>query len=284
LAALPEKFFKFMPVRLAFFNPLRGDHVLNPYDKLTIETPEQIALDLPLAGIGSRALAFAFDILLQIGAFFIIVSVGFFLVIFSRSLATSAIGGVFINFVPLIMVLAIFLVHWGYFIFFEIRWNGQTPGKRKIQIRVINESGRPITVMEAVARNLLRPIDSIGSYAVGLICMIMNKQHKRLGDYVAGTLVVYDKPQSRAHTIWNTGKTSAKEISGPVRISPEELALIEAWLNRRSALNAGVRRETAARIASAIRKRTGIEPEDGQSVEIFLESLARKARNTAGYR
>ena len=257
---------------------------MNPPDKLTIETPEQIELELPLAGIGSRSMAFAFDILLHIAAIIIIMAAVFFMLLLFGKLLRPGSGGSFFAFVPMITILAQFLIHWGYFIFFEIRWNGQTPGKRRYQIRVIKESGRPITAMEAIARNLLRPVDSLGFYAVGLICMILNKQNRRLGDYVAGTLVVYDKPYNHAREIWNTGNVPLEAVSGPVRISPEELALIETWLNRRYALSASARRETADRIVSVIQKRTGIEPENGQPVEIFLESVARRARDTAGYR
>lgn len=260
---------------------------MNPSDKLTIETPEQIALELPLAGIGSRALAFAYDILLQTVVYVIMVSVLILIfLIFGRILMHPILGsGRFLSFVPAIMTILAFLLHWGYFIFFEIRRNGQTPGKRKLQIRVIKESGRPITAMEAIARNLLRIIDCFGSsFTLGFISMVLSKQHKRLGDYVAGTLVVYDKNSGRAGLVWNTQNVPLESISAPVRLSPEELVLIEAWLNRRPDLTLGVRRETANKIASAIQKRTGIEPEEGQSVEDFLESLARVSRNTAAYR
>ena len=259
---------------------------MNPSDKLTIETPEQIALELPLAGIGSRALSCAFDMLLQIIAIFIlIVAVFLIFMLFGILLPRPVIvSGRSLAFVPIIAILVQFLLQWGYFIFFEIRWNGQTPGKRKFQIRVIKESGRPVTATEVIARNLLRPVDALGIYAVGMICMMLNRQNKRLGDYAAGTLVVYDKKPGSSGAMLNVGSASPDAVSTPVRISPEELALIEAWLNRRLALTSAVRRGMADKIASAIRKRTGIEPEDGQSTEDFLESLARKTRDSAGRR
>ncbi|MDR0311273.1 MAG: RDD family protein [Acidobacteriota bacterium] len=257
---------------------------MNPSDKLTIETPEQITLELPLAGIGSRSMAFAFDILLQIGVMAIMAIVASVIVLPLR----SVLPGGFLAIATAMLTIVYFLVHWGYFIFFEIRRDGQTPGKRRFQIRVIKESGRPITAMEAIVRNLLRAIDSLpGFYAVGLASMALNKQNRRLGDYAAGTLVVYDKSPGHSHAIWNiwnTGSALPEAVSAPGKLSPEELTLIEAWLNRRSALSAATRRETAAQIASVIRKRTGIEPEDGQQAEDFLESLARRTRDTAGYR
>ena len=221
-------------------------------------------------------MAFAFDILLQSVAIIIIIAV-FFFVFMLLGPSTR----ILLLVVPIIMSS---LIHFGYFIIFEIRWNGQTPGKRRCQIRVIKESGRPITAGEAVARNLLRPIDSTCSYAVGLICMFLNKQHKRLGDYVAGTLVVYDNTHARARMIWSPTNISPESTAKPVAISPEELTLIEVWLNRRYALSSAVRCETASQIAVVIRDRTGIEPKAGESVETFLESIAHDARNNAEYR
>ena len=84
-------------------------------------------------------------------------------------------------------------MYWGYFAFFEAVWRGQTPGKRYVGIRVIKESGRPIDAFEAIGRNLMRGIDGLpGFYGVGLVCMMLNQQHRRLGDFVAGTVVVHE--------------------------------------------------------------------------------------------
>src|ERR1700677_379184 len=88
-----------------------------------------------------------------------------------------------------------FCLIWGYFALFEAFWHGQTPGKRLIKIRVIKDSGRQITLFEALARNLVRVIDMIppNFYLVGLISMLCNKQQKRLGDFVAGTIVIHER-------------------------------------------------------------------------------------------
>jgi uncharacterized RDD family membrane protein YckC len=88
----------------------------------------------------------------------------------------------------------IFLVNWGYFTLFEAFWNGRTPGKRVAKIRVIQRSGRAIGLFESMARNLVRYVDQFpGIYAVGVITMFVTKQHQRLGDLAAGTLVVRDR-------------------------------------------------------------------------------------------
>ena len=88
-----------------------------------------------------------------------------------------------------------FLLYWGYFALFEAFWNGQTPGKRLVKIRVIKDSGRHITLFEALARNLVRVVDMIppNFYLVGLLSMLCNKQQKRLGDFVAGTIVIHER-------------------------------------------------------------------------------------------
>jgi uncharacterized RDD family membrane protein YckC len=92
---------------------------LNPPDKLTIETPEQIALELPLAGIGSRSMAFAFDILLQIAAIIILVVIVAVTFVLLRPFLNPVFGGrQFLVIIPVILFHAQFLIHWGYFIFF----------------------------------------------------------------------------------------------------------------------------------------------------------------------
>ena len=90
--------------------------------------------------------------------------------------------------------LSVFLFNWGYFTLFEAFWNGRTPGKRVAKIRVIQRSGRAIGLLESMARNLVRYVDQIPFfYAVGVIAMFVTKQHQRLGDLAAGTLVVRDR-------------------------------------------------------------------------------------------
>src|SRR5580693_7860943 len=164
-------------------------------DQLNIETPEQVELRFPIAGIGSRFLALATDSLLQVAAFFFLI-LGFSLIISALPKGTGGgppsptAGKWFVAGI----VLFLFLLYWGYYSLFEAFWNGQTPGKRLLKIRVIKDSGRQITLFEALARNLLRVIDSLPSfYLVGVITMLCNLEQKRLGDLVAGTIVVHER-------------------------------------------------------------------------------------------
>src|SRR5277367_1415113 len=100
------------------------------------------------------------------------------------------------------IVLAYFVVYFGYFAIFEVLWNGQTPGKKKEGLRVIKDSGRPISPAEAIGRNLMRIVDQLPFlYALGICSVLLSRQNKRLGDFVAGTIVVHEKSlRSEEHT------------------------------------------------------------------------------------
>src|SRR5690242_5346487 len=108
-------------------------------DHLTIETPEQVTLEFPLAGVGSRFLALALDTLIQFG-------LGALLGILAIVVYWGVLGGA-VRARPWVLaafVILAFLFQFGYFAFFEAIWNGQTPGKRRLHLRVIRDSGRPI--------------------------------------------------------------------------------------------------------------------------------------------
>jgi len=138
-------------------------------DKLTIETPEQTALDFPLAGVGSRCLAMVLDTLLQIAAGLVLLLIGALLLNFTRAIV-AALG----SWVEAVVIFAAFFIYYAYFALFEALWNGQTPGKRWIHIRVIHDSGRPIGVQQALARNLLRIVDQLPAmYGVGLVTALI---------------------------------------------------------------------------------------------------------------
>ena len=158
---------------------------MDSIDQLRIDTPEQIALELPLAGIGSRFLALAIDTLIQ-SVFYLITA---FIFIFTLPLGSSVFMFLPKLVGPALAIFILFAIYWGYFAFFESIWSGQTPGKRYAGIRVIKESGRPINAFDAIGRNLMRAVDGLpGIYGVGLVCMMCNQQSRRLGDFVAGTV------------------------------------------------------------------------------------------------
>jgi uncharacterized RDD family membrane protein YckC len=250
-------------------------------DHIQIDTPEQISLELPLAGIGSRFLGLAIDTVLQF-VLYIAASLLVPILVISSGRHLSWIPA---SFVPALIILFIFCIYWGYFAFFEIVWKGQTPGKRLAKIRVIHQSGRPINVYEAIGRNLLRVIDGLpGIYGVGIVCMMISSQHRRVGDYVAGTVVVHEKPTREAKPDWNTSVEVSPVNSQLVQLTSEELVLIETYLHRRADLGLAVRDRTAYQIATRITQKTGLQRDPNQSLDDFLEAVARQVRDTARFR
>ncbi len=247
-------------------------------DKLTIDTPEQVALEFPLAGIGSRFLALVFDILVQ----FIV-----YVVLFLLSL--WLLGGLWRSWAPAwnwstaLLILVLFCIYWGYYAFFETVWKGQTPGKRYAQIRVIKEDGRPVTVFEAIARNLVRIIDNLpGMYAVGVITMFLNRKNKRLGDFVAGTVVIHERKEEEP--LWNLPQNAQVPVYRASELKLQEIELIETFLARRLDLTAEVRRATAERIATRIAERLNVQDQPRSDNEDFLEAVVREFRDTARFR
>ena len=248
-------------------------------EKLTIETPEQTALEFPLAGIGSRFLALALDTLLQTGVFLvlgigagIIASTGIFKQM-ERSWALA------------VFILVAFLVEFGYFAFFEAVWNGQTPGKRWTHLRVIRDSGQPISVQDAVLRNVLRIVDALPTlYATGVITALLSAQNKRVGDYAAGTVVVHETPLNGGRVAW--GQAAAQPLANralPV-ITLEELELIEAFLARRESFAPDVRWAMAHQISERLGEQYSVPQDARPDSEKFLEGLAEHCRNAARFR
>jgi uncharacterized RDD family membrane protein YckC len=249
-------------------------------DKLTIETPEQTLLEFPLAGIGSRFLAIALDTLLQgavmaaVGIVVLALAIPFSLFFRSSSLWAVA-----------ILIFLIFAIEVSYFAVFEALWNGQTPGKRWTHIRVIRDTGRPISAYEAVLRNLLRTVDWLPTlYAIGIITMIVSRENKRIGDYVAATVVIHEKPLEAA--IWTVTAAAGNAVAmGKSRqVTLEELQLIETFLERRDSLEPNVRWAMAHQIANRIGERIGVAAESRPDTEKFLQAIAEERRASARFR
>src|ERR1041384_4676782 len=161
-------------------------------DVLIIETPERVPLHFALASIGNRFIACAIDHGIQVLALGLIAIASTALASFSfieENLSGAP------KWVYAVMIILLFLIFAGYFAFFEWIWNGQTPGKRWLKLRVIREDGRPITFWEAAVRNLLRSFDMmpLPFYSVGLISVFSTTRDQRIGDMVAGTVVVRER-------------------------------------------------------------------------------------------
>ncbi len=259
-------------------------------DHLTIETPEQISLDLPLAGIGSRFLAVALDTVIQVGIAAVILIVWLGL---SALVSGGQTAGTRSLWVTVLLVVGVFLLEYGYFAFFEAVWHGQTPGKRYTHLRVVRINGRPIGTYESVTRNLIRIVDSFpGFYVIGILSALLSSQSRRLGDHVAGTVVIRElpverplEPSSQASAATAAGDRSCGGMSAyAASLSEDEFQLIEAFLLRRSQLAGEIRLNIASQIATRIGTRLGIPSEEQRRPEHLLERLAEGYRAGVQFR
>ncbi len=247
-------------------------------DQLTIDTPEQVALELPIAGVGSRFLAVAADTVVQV----LLALLGLLAV-----LGLSQFGAAgFLAIGPALLVLFGFALYWGYFTFFEILWKGQTPGKRLAGVRVIKMSGRPVDAASTIVRNLLRAIDLLpGMYAAGVVCMMLNRHSRRVGDFVAGTVVIHDRPDAAVADAWETPSRQPRFASTiSAALTSDELVLIETYLARRHDAPGHIRDAMAKRILEMLEARHNLTPDPGHDVDAFLAETARSARETARMR
>src|SRR5258706_4883149 len=165
-------------------------------DMLSIDTPENVVFGYSVAGIGSRFLAALVDTTVIVLLQLIVIGTSAFALNVAN--LTDSLGGWF----SAIFGLVAFLLFWGYYIFFEMLWNGQSPGKRWAGLRVIRMDGTPVTLAESIIRNLVRLIDFMPfGYGVGVVTLFINDQAPRPGELAAGSLVIHDGGQISIQSI-----------------------------------------------------------------------------------
>ena len=168
---------------------------LNLDQDYTIDTPENVSFSYDIAGIGNRFIGALIDSFI-VTCLVIILNILLFAVLYwDNTPFASLLEGEEISwlegFAIALFALLQFIIFWGYYTLFEFLWNGQTPGKQLVKIRVLRLDGNPIGFVEAALRNLVRPVDFLPSgYALGLVVMFSNEKSRRLGDWAAGTIVV----------------------------------------------------------------------------------------------
>lgn len=250
-------------------------------DKLSIDTPEQVALDFTLATVGSRFLALAIDTLIQFGVILAFLLLAGFLAGFLAALSAFTWSGIS-PWAFALFILTSFLVYYGYFAFFEALWTGQTPGKRTIGIRVMDATGRPISAQQAILRNVVRIADQLpGVYAVGILTMFLTERSQRLGDLAAGTVVVHERTIEAPAVDVELARPVVTS-HGAQRLAAQEIAVVELFFRRRSELASYERGRAARQIADRIRQRLGIAP--GTDDEELLEEVMAEYRASRRYR
>jgi uncharacterized RDD family membrane protein YckC len=256
---------------------------LEPLDTdIAIETPEHIVFRHRLAGPARRAFAYLFDITLCYGT---LIFIAFVIIAFAAgfsglSAATDEVSGALAAGIGVILFLT-FCVEWVYFVVCEGRW-GTTPGKRLFGLAVVTTEGRPIGFSEAALRNVLRAADLLPiGYLVGVTTMACTQRFQRLGDLLAGTMVVItQRADARAIPIALYPPATDQELAGfpaVVRLDADERAAIELFLRRRVALGAAREHELAEMLVEPLSSRYDFSGKDPARVLAILYDLAMNA-------
>jgi len=229
---------------------------------LLVATPEVVRLRLEAAGLGSRGLAYLIDLGIKYG---IVAQVVFILEalrlnVLAELPTLSTIG-------LIVLPLVLFFYQWGYFVVFEYVWHGQTPGKRIMRLRVVQETGHPVTLWEAAIRNLTRYVDLLGP---GPVAMVLTRNCQRLGDMASGTVVIKEKRDSLEDIVPPIGGAEGYGLEA------EEFEIVADFLRRRETLAPENRKRLAVRLASDLRRileqRSVLVPQETDD-ERFLEEL-----------
>lgn len=257
-------------------------------ERLLVETPERVGLDLEIVGLGPRALAFLVDAFIL---FLFWVFAIFVLGLLTRGDAVGWFEGLS-DLVRTFLFIAIFAVNWGYGLCFEWIWNGQTPGKRVVGLRVVRRDGRPYDLVTSSVRNLTRMIDGfpINTYALGLTVVAVTREHRRLGDLLAGTVLVRDRPPDLS-VYTSAEPQEGAESEGAERLAPlsaDAYETVTDYLGRREHLAQVVREKVAQATLQLVLADSSQAKEEGAAVGSATEAidayLARRVEATRGAR
>jgi len=235
-------------------------------------TPEAVALEFRTANLGSRILAYLIDM--------VVVVAGILVGLFAVALLGQASDVVVPDWVALTIVLVLLPAWWlGYFIAFETLWRGRTLGKAALGLRVVTKEGAPVRFRHAAIRGLLGLVDFLvlGGF-LAVVFILFTRDNQRLGDLVAGTLVLRERsalaapapvsftpPQGLEHY------TATLDPSG---VGNEEYQAVRTLLLRAPSLSPGPRSALALQLANPLAARLRPPPPAGISPELYLQCVA----------
>lgn len=245
--------------------------------------PENVELRFDVAGVGSRVAAAIVDYIILYGGILVAVIA----VALNRELLRRAIRGVewpewlarnADTGASALLVLGLFFAWWGYFLLFEMVWNGQTPGKRVFGLRVAKRDGQPVTAVASLVRNIVRAVDMF--MLLGIVVMLFDGLSRRLGDFAAGTVVVREPRgggQSLLQSVQLPEVTDRARALGPVaaRLSMEHYSLIREYFTRAGRMSSARSQRLAASLAPDIASVMGVESADIGDAHAFLAAAAR---------
>jgi uncharacterized RDD family membrane protein YckC len=249
---------------------------LPPVEKVSglvsVETPEQIQFTFRLAGPGARMLAYLIDLAIRAG---IVSVVSFTLMAIIGVFSEELSGG--------LLLVLLFAVEWGYYTLIEWRWNGSTPGKKALGIRVVRTDGVALDFVRSAMRNLLRAADIFPLfYASGLAVMFLSGTQRRLGDIAADTMVIREAP-ARLKDLPPLPEDATPLPAGALkelRLRDFDLGLIDEFFRRRHLFSPDRARELASILAEPAVARLALEEEDPEKLIAGMLLASHEVRSS----
>ena len=275
LALVPLNLATFQPFNLLTFHKKRSNGLPR---RIAVVTPENVGIEYELAGVASRCGAAVVDLVIQCIA--IVTALAVYLAL-QYALHFSIVGWP----TSVIIVLG-FVLWWGYYVFFETIWTGQTPGKRLLRLRVVKYGGTPVDLPCAAIRGLIRAVDLA---AIGPLAMLVTPNNQRLGDIAAGTLVVKERSEwegdiARPRTVAAPDCPEAEIVRNIELVTPEQFDTIRRYIARAAELDPNVREQIAARIAKPLMQHLGIEDSGPIVYSNLLSAIHDKCVRDSGMR
>lgn len=231
-----------------------------------IVTPEAVVLEFETAGLPSRMLAALIDSAIQLAVLFAVLFAAFGL-----NEAGIELGGIANAF----LYVLVFLLVFGYPAGFETLWRGRTPGKAALGLRVVTVEGGPIRFRHAAIRAILGLLDKYLLSAVpGVLAVLGTARNQRLGDLVAGTLVLRERSAAKAPTAVAfapppglEGYTASLDVTA---LDLAEYTTIRSFLLRAPSLAPAARDPLARQLANPLLAKLRTTPPAGVPAEAFL--------------
>jgi uncharacterized RDD family membrane protein YckC len=254
-------------------------------ERLSVATPEHVAVEYEVAGLGSRFAAALVDgfihsalLAILVGGLVALGSLSCDPLIGAMERHTRGEPDALAHFLSgrfmAVLAVSLFAVQVLYHAAFEALRDGQTPGKRLLGIRVVRGGGYPVSAVGAIVRNLLRPVDFLPVFfGLGLVVALVTSRTQRLGDLAAGTLVVRERAGELAETLLPPLPAPAAG-SVAATLTAAERELVQGFLDRRDGFDAPARARLAGRLAAGLRRRHGDLGAPELPAERYLERLA----------
>jgi uncharacterized RDD family membrane protein YckC len=231
-----------------------------------VETPERIRFRYRVAGPAQRGAAWLVDLMLQAAVSTVIVAIA--------AVASTLVEGLSTG----LMLLGLFLLQWFYGVFFEVLLAGRTPGKVALELRVVRVDGSPARLPELLLRNLVRAADFLPfGFAVGVAVMASDRRLRRLGDLVAGTVVIAEdrtRLMSGVRVEPPVTEDERRQLPARVRLSAEELEVVESFLARRAQLGRERAEDLARHFGPELSRREGITAPTWERVLVLAYARA----------